>query len=49
MKKPARKLKLTVETLQILNLAGVPGGGGVSGAPSCIRSCNGTCGACTTA
>ncbi|HLY64097.1 MAG TPA: hypothetical protein VKU60_01070 [Chloroflexota bacterium] len=48
MKKPARKLKLTVETLQILNLAGVPGGG-VSGAPSCIHSCNGTCGPCTTA
>ncbi len=47
MRKPARKLKLTVETLQILNLAGVPGG--VSGAPSCIHSCNGTCGPCTTA
>ena len=49
MKKPARKLKLTVETLQILNLADVPGGGVSSGAPSCIHSCNGTCGPCTTA
>ena len=49
MKKPARKLKLTVETLQILNLAVVPGGVVVSGAPSCIHSCNGTCGPCTTA
>ncbi|MBV8201414.1 MAG: hypothetical protein JOZ15_12395 [Acidobacteria bacterium] len=47
MKKPVRKLKLTFETLQTLNLAGVPGG--LSGVASCLHSCNGTCGPCTTA
>lgn len=49
MKKTVRKLRLALETLLPLSLTKVPGGLVVSGAASCVHSCKGTCGPCTTA